>query len=278
MKRAYGEYQYHKKELMSYSALTEDQRRNYYLAMLEKNNVKEQEPGFGLLNFHLLLEHSVFNGNCIHYFFAEETFLTWLQKCKTKYTNEMSQFFYESYKTKPIMFHFRGGNSEVYLIKFLTHADMETLFPEAIPPDSHRAFLFVSTNKGSYILWPDTDNLSDTDAEQIISGALAYIQCFPEMVANGIPDDLNNVNHYRKVQCNHIKMAPRLIERDGVSPHYRTGHFRLLSSDRFVNKKGQIVFVTGSFVKGKAKTVYGEPSKLQKPDGSSGAENPVRVS
>lgn len=40
-----------------------------------------------------------------------------------------------------------------------------------------------------------------------------------------------------------------------VTPHYRIGHFRLLSSERYVNKQGQTVFVRPCFVKGVAETV-----------------------
>lgn len=40
------------------------------------------------------------------------------------------------------------------------------------------------------------------------------------------------------------------------SPHLRRGHFRFLQSEKFVNKKGCIVFVSETMIKGQAKTVY----------------------
>ncbi|WP_293888597.1 MULTISPECIES: hypothetical protein [unclassified Sphingobacterium] len=47
------------------------------------------------------------------------------------------------------------------------------------------------------------------------------------------------------------------IESSSLSkiPHFRKGHFRLLQSDYFTNKKGEIIFVSETMVKGKAKTV-----------------------
>ena len=51
------------------------------------------------------------------------------------------------------------------------------------------------------------------------------------------------------------EIADYIHENRDVSPHLRRGHFRMLSSDYFKNKQGQIVFVKSSFVKGNAKTV-----------------------
>ena len=41
-----------------------------------------------------------------------------------------------------------------------------------------------------------------------------------------------------------------------VSPHFRKGYYKLLSSDFYTNKKGQIIFVSETMVNGKAKTIY----------------------
>ena len=41
-----------------------------------------------------------------------------------------------------------------------------------------------------------------------------------------------------------------------VTPHFRRGYFKRLTSDFYTKKKGQIVFVKETMVNGKAKTVY----------------------
>ena len=60
--------------------------------------------------------------------------------------------------------------------------------------------------------------------------------------------------------------SSKIIIRDGPCPHYRVGHFRYLSSERFRVKRGMTVFVHGAFVKGKAKTVLSpEDTERQTP-------------
>jgi len=44
--------------------------------------------------------------------------------------------------------------------------------------------------------------------------------------------------------------------------HFRRGHFRVLKSERFVNKRWQSVFVRQTFVGGEAKTVL-SPEQAQ---------------
>lgn len=41
-----------------------------------------------------------------------------------------------------------------------------------------------------------------------------------------------------------------------VNPHFRRGYFKRLESDFYKNKKGQIIFVSQTMVKGTSKTVY----------------------
>lgn len=87
----------------------------------------------------------------------------------------------------------------------------------------------------------------------LIINFLLYIQAFPQYVVDGAPDG-QEIN-YTKHSCKIITTASAIIERGSKTPHFRRGHFRLLSSERFVNKRGQIVFVHSSFVGGSAKTV-----------------------
>lgn len=92
---------------------------------------------------------------------------------------------------------------------------------------------------------------------RLIAGLGLYMSCFPEQITDGIPRGLKHDRLYRGVQSKTIGISEKIISRDGPCPHYRSGHFVLLSSNRYVNKKGQVVFRHGCFVKGKAKTVLG---------------------
>lgn len=88
---------------------------------------------------------------------------------------------------------------------------------------------------------------------------LAYMKCFPECVTDGVPQNLftrdENLNN-RNVT---LGLAETIVDTGNPSrsriPHFRKGHFRVLKSDRFTNKKGQIIFIADTMVKGKAKTV-----------------------
>jgi len=88
---------------------------------------------------------------------------------------------------------------------------------------------------------------------------IAYMNCFPDCVADGVPKDLFEKS-VRKTDRNvtlHLADKIKDIENSPTSkiPHFRKGHFRSLQSDYFANKKGQIIFVAETMVKGKAKTV-----------------------
>jgi hypothetical protein len=73
---------------------------------------------------------------------------------------------------------------------------------------------------------------------------------FPEMFVDGPPPSLKHPAWYRKLRKSHIALAR---VRGDMAPHIRRGHFRLLSAERYVHKRGQLVFVKPSMVKGEAK-------------------------
>ena len=85
-----------------------------------------------------------------------------------------------------------------------------------------------------------------------VKALIFYMHAFPEVV---IPHSEAPV--LCKVQAAQRLYVPanetaRAETQGARSPHYRRGHLRHLTSERFVHKRGQTVFVRGSFVKGKA--------------------------
>ena len=87
----------------------------------------------------------------------------------------------------------------------------------------------------------------------LVVNMLLYIQAFPESVIDKAPE--GQATEYYRNKCHTIRTSSTILEHGGKTPHFRRGHFRLLSSERFINKRGQIVFVHSSFVGGKAKTI-----------------------
>lgn len=90
---------------------------------------------------------------------------------------------------------------------------------------------------------------------------LYYMICFPEAIIDGVPKMENEeVFDTGKI----IKVSEKVVESTAsksITPHFRKGYFKRLESDYFVNKKGQIIFVHETMVKGKAKTVVDTDNK-----------------
>jgi hypothetical protein len=95
---------------------------------------------------------------------------------------------------------------------------------------------------------------------RVIFGFSLYIEAFPEVVADCQHGEIPHINHYkgsRKTVCVNEVVAQ---ENSGAaaSPHFRRGHFRVLHSERYTKKRGQIVFVKGCFVRGQAYEVLSD--------------------
>lgn len=84
---------------------------------------------------------------------------------------------------------------------------------------------------------------------------IAYINAFPECLTEGVPHGVKTENNHYLQASEKVIDALEKNEKDVVSPHFRRGYFKRLSSDFYKNKKGQIVFVHETIVNGKAKTL-----------------------
>jgi hypothetical protein len=92
----------------------------------------------------------------------------------------------------------------------------------------------------------------------VLINLLLYCNVFPNKILDGVPDDFDRCRfdktNYRSSAS--IEIDESIFSRSGVTPHFRSGHFAKLESERYVNKRGQIIWVSESFVKGfTAKTV-----------------------
>lgn len=87
---------------------------------------------------------------------------------------------------------------------------------------------------------------------------LAYMECFPECIREGVPTTNNETAYQTKGRNVRLGISEKVME-DGQKgakrPHMRKGYFKCLSSDFYKNKRGQIIFVRETIVKGKSKTV-----------------------
>jgi hypothetical protein len=92
---------------------------------------------------------------------------------------------------------------------------------------------------------------------KLIIGLGQYLSCFPEQLKDGIPDDLKHPSYHNHKRSKHVSICQKILHTSHASPqaHYRVGHFRLLSSPWYKNKRNHVIFVEGTFVNGRVKTV-----------------------
>lgn len=111
------------------------------------------------------------------------------------------------------------------------------------------------------------DQNKDLDAKSVISSkmfrlainTIAYMKCFPDCVTEGVPKITLERDEKRSTRNFVFSVSNKITESVSAQvskkPHFRKGFFRLLQSDYFTHKKGQLVFVAEAMVKGKAKTI-----------------------
>jgi len=93
-------------------------------------------------------------------------------------------------------------------------------------------------------------------AFRLAINTIAYMNAFPECVKEGVPETEETTCGYildvsDKVLDGTIGKSSNRIS----TPHFRRGFFKCLKSDFYVHKKGQIIFVHETMVKGRAKTI-----------------------
>lgn len=117
---------------------------------------------------------------------------------------------------------------------------------------------FITKENFSY-LEKQTDDRSKTIMSylRLAVNTIAYMNTFPECIKEGVPEEQKE--EYSKS----IGLAEKVIEiteieKSGkvIVPHFRRGYFKRLTSDFYTKKKGQIIFVSETMVKGTSKTVY----------------------
>lgn len=90
---------------------------------------------------------------------------------------------------------------------------------------------------------------------------LFYISAFPECVCDGVPNGVKKNQHSKTISLSDKVVSHTTVEHGFVRPHFRSGYFRHLQSDYFVNCKGKVIFIPATMVKGKAKTVISNKEK-----------------
>lgn len=105
----------------------------------------------------------------------------------------------------------------------------------------------------------DFDGDQDFGQEEnwrIIFNLFMYMDAFPECVSSGPPQIISGKvdgESQRRVVASSVISS--VYEKAKSSPHMRRGHFRVLKSEKFTNKRFQSVYVRPAMVSGGASTV-----------------------
>ena len=132
---------------------------------------------------------------------------------------------------------------------------------------SNRHFVSVFTDDMNYTFWAeefDKKVNGDYWVFNLAMNFLFYLQAFPECIIDGVPNGVK-----RNPKAKSISISDKVVshrengEHGFVRAHFRSGYFRHLNSDYFVNCKGQVRFISSTMVKGKdkAKTIINKYKK-----------------
>lgn len=211
-------------------------------------------------------------GNFLHIFFLEKQLQDFLENTPLPDLDGIKKYLYENGEEKDVVYIKPLGQAKCVRYTFGLHIPHETngyAFSLSLHENntielffSHNQFINGLTSDKFYI-----DQNKKQDEKSVISSkmfrlainTIAYMKCFPECVAEGVPKITIEKNENRSERNVIFSLSEKIIDSDRTQvskvPHFRKGFFRLLQSDYYTHKKGQLVYVTETMVKGKAKTI-----------------------
>lgn len=175
------------------------------------------------------------NGDGIHYFVETEALADWLPTTVRGYDLHLLKELRES---EYGVIHTTGKKATGVLFAFGEFSGLQFM---------------AADNENISIARPDY--IVRTPTLDLVFGLCLYIKCFPHAVRYGFPDCAKHPAHYKGERCALVSAVPEVEERNGPTPHFRTGHFRCYVDDRYTKMRGQVQWIEDTFVKGRAKTV-----------------------
>lgn len=211
-------------------------------------------------------------GNFLHIFFLEKELQNFLENTPLPDLDGIKKYLYENGEEKEVIYIKTSGKTKCVKYTFGLHIPHETngyAFSLSLYENntielffSHNEFINGLTSDKFYI-----DQNRKQDEKSIISSkmfrlainTIAYMKCFPECVAEGVPKITLEKNENRSERNVIFSLSEKITDSDRTQvskiPHFRKGYFRLLQSDYYTHKQGQLIYVSETMVKGKAKTI-----------------------
>lgn len=227
----------------------------------------------------LCIDHSVITGDAVHLFLPGREFCDWIVSCVSKPDRRHAEIIDQIATGKAAVIHFPTGAG---LISFACLCPRKTIDPLTGKSDAHNLLLICKSTDDGQIknqAWVDysggcpryesveighelkPDCHPDTAYRtKLVVGLGMYVECFPETLVHGFPEDIKHPSHHQHSAPLTIAVTEKVRQSLGGThespmPHFRAGHFRVLKSEKFTNKRFHVVFVRETFVKGRAETV-----------------------
>ena len=212
-----------------------------------------------------------YKGELLHIFFLDKQLRDFLENTPLSDLEDIKKFLYENGQIKYVIHLYSNEQSKCVVYRFALHLPYDTdgyAFSLSIENDGSVELYFSLGENGGLMsdkFYADVnkkdDEVSLIQAKmfRLAVNVIAYLNCFPDCVTDGVPKNLFERGEDKSARNFTFQLSEKIKEIDNSQPskipHFRKGHFRVLQSDYFVNKKGQMIFVTETMVKGKAKTV-----------------------
>lgn len=246
-------------------------------AILRQNILRAPTRAFetpemrGLIVSGLELWREDSRGKIMHIFFLDKQLRDFLENIPLSDLDGIKKFLYENGQSNDVLHLYSKEQTKHVIYRFALHLPYEAdgyAFSLSLEADGSVELYFSLGENGGRMsdkFYTDTikkaDVISLTTSKmfRLAINTIAYMNCFPDCVADGVPKNLFERSEDKSVKNFTFQLSDKIRDSENSQPskipHFRKGHFRSLQSDYFANKKGQIVFVGETMVKGKAKTV-----------------------
>lgn len=217
-----------------------------------------------------------FKAEVMHIYFLDKQLRDFLMEMPLSDLEGIKKFLHSQGTTADVWHYYSNGKSTQVTYQFALHIPYDSVgyaFSLSLEEEgSIDLYYSLGENGGrmSNKFYADVlkrqDDISRTHANifRLAINTIAYMKCFPDCVSEGVPQNLfvKNGEPLNKLSVS-LQLAEKIKDTDHPTrsriPHFRRGHFRLLRSDRYAHKKGELIFIADTMVKGKAKTVATSP-------------------
>ena len=212
-----------------------------------------------------------FNGDFLHIFFLEKQLRDFLEITPLSDLDGIREYLYENGKNKNVIYFKTKSQSNCVVYTFGLHIPYETngyAFSLSLYENNSIELYFshgLQNGRLSNKFYKDLEKKKDEKSLtlskmfRLTINTIAYMKCFPDCVTEGVPRISYDRNEKRSGRNITFQLSEEITDFENTQrskiPHFRKGHFKVLRSDFYVHKKGQIIYVTETMVKGKAKTV-----------------------